>query len=122
MAEYSHWLRFLNFPAVPSCLESYHAGAACQYAHVLTLVLITVFPNDATVYIGLSSSSHTLLEASDVEQMSNCTSLPGPLPQGIDLERQCQLGALGRYVYVFIEGRIGDNQLDIWELQMYGSM
>ena len=54
--------------------------------------------------------------------MSICTSLPGPLAQGIDLERQCQPAAPGRYVYVFIEGRIGDNQLDIWELQMYGSM
>ena len=51
--------------------------------------------------------------------MSNCTSLPGPLAQGIDLERQCQPGASGRYVYVFIEGRSGDSQLDIWEFQMY---
>ena len=51
--------------------------------------------------------------------MSNCTSLPGPLAQGIDLEHQCQPGASGHYVYVFIEGRLGNSQLDILELQMY---
>ena len=54
--------------------------------------------------------------------MFNCTSLLGPLAQGIDLERQCQPGASGRYVYVFIEERLEYSQLDIWELQIYFGM
>ena len=79
-----------------------------------------MYPSDAVVHIGLSYNSYSLLNAPvDVEQMSNCISLPGPLAQGIDLERQCQPGASGRYVYVFIERRSGNSQLDIWELQMY---
>ena len=83
----------------------------------------TVYPSDAVVHIGLSYNPYSLLnDPSDVEQMSNCTSLPGPLAQGVDLERQCQPGVSGRYIYVFIEGKIGNSQLDIWELQMYGSM
>ena len=84
-----------------------------------SLVPITVYPSHAIVHIALSYGSYSDLTASDVEQMANCTSLPGPLAQGIDSERQCQPGATGRYVYVFIEGRSGDSQLDIWELQMY---
>ena len=84
------------------------------------MVPIPVYPRDAAIHIGLSYNSYSLLTASNVEQMSNCTSIPGPVAQGIDLERQCQSGVSGHYVYVFIEGRLRDKQLlDIWELQMY---
>ena len=110
MIIYSHWYLLMNVSVV-------HLSPVIS---VESLVPITVYPSDAVVHIGLSYNSYNLLNASsDVEQMSNCTSLPGPLAQGIDLEHQCQPGASGRYVYVFIEGRSGNNQLDIWELQMY---
>ena len=113
-----------HVPPLVSVDECFSYTLSPQWSHLLILIMyslvpITVYPSHATVHIGLSSSPYSFLTASNVEQMDNCTSLPGPLAQGIDFERQCQPGATGHYVYVFIEGRSGDSQLDIWELQMY---
>ena len=100
----------MNVTIMPSC-----AHRCCNGG-----VPITVYPGDAAVHIGLSYNFYRFLDAS-VVKLSNCTSLSGPLAQGADHECECQSGTSGRYVYVYMQGRSGVSQLDIWEAQLYGS-
>ena len=70
---------------------------------------VTVDPLDTNIYIGLSGHTpYTSMDASVEGHLSTCTSLSGPVATRIDIERQCQFGASGRFVYVYTHGGGGD--------------
>ena len=92
----------------------------CQHACIPTFLSVTVWPSGADIHIGVSDSPYTHLDASVAAQLSTCTSLSGPVACDIDIEGQCQSGALGRFVYVYMQGSSGSNQLLISEVEVYG--
>ena len=85
------------------------------------LVPVTVLANDADIQIGLSSTRYTGVNASIAAQLSICTTLPDPVTEGTDYERQCQSGASGRYVYVYKQRLSGGAYyMHTSELKIYG--
>ena len=103
--------------------ETHHTTlnkATCQHTCLLTFVSVTVYPVGADIHIGVSDSPYTHLDASVAAQLSACTSLPDPLVVGIDINGQCQSGAIGRFVYVYVQSNSGGNSLMITEAEVYG--
>ena len=85
-----------------------------------TLISVTV-STTTDLHIGLSDTPYTHLDASVATQFSNCTSMWDPLTYYADVERQCQSGISGRYVYVYTEVLSGHSSLGIFELEAYGA-
>ena len=69
--------------------------------------------------IGIDDIPYTVLSASVAAQLSNCTSLPGPVNH-VTRTALCQSGAVGRYLYVYLQGTSGT--LHVHELKVYGKM
>ena len=84
------------------------------------LVSVTAIPYDVDIHIGLGDTPYTSIDASVAAQLSNCTTLLGPVTTMTDHERQCQSGASGRYAYVYTQGVLGTNRMEIWEFTIYG--
>ena len=80
---------------------------------------ITVNPTDADVHIGIADTPYSILEVSAVNQLSNCTTLPGPASRNTEVESDCQPGATGRYVYVYMN-TTALSTLNIFEVWIYG--
>ena len=117
----------ISLPMQPSIYirlsETHHTTlniSTCQHTCIPTFLSITVWPTGADIHIGVSDNPYTHLDASVAAQLSTCTSLPGPLADNIDIEGQCQSGALGRFVYVYMQGSSGSNDLLISEVEVYG--
>ena len=83
------------------------------------LVPVTDYPLDADIHIGVGDTPYTILDASVPAQLSTCTTVPAPA-RGTDYQHECQSGASGRYVYMYTHGVPGENQLNIYEFQIYG--
>ena len=84
------------------------------------LVPVTAIPYAMDIHIGLGDTPYTSINASVATQLSDCTTLSGPVTRDTDLERQCQSGASGRYGYVYTQGVSGTNYLNTYEFKIYG--
>ena len=85
---------------------------------ILILVSVIEMPLDAAVHIGLSDTPYTILDSSVAAQLSDCTTLPGPLTNNMSFMGQCQSEVSGRYVYVYREG---STRMDLTEIQIYST-
>ena len=101
-------------------LSNWNHLSACMYSYIALLrVSAEYFSTIQIVHIGIDDTRHSFLNESIVEQMSKCTSFPVYWAWDAQLERQCQPGASGRYVYVYAHIHLFSG-LAIRELQIYG--
>ena len=73
---------------------------------------------EAEVHVRLGDVPYSYLDTPIVNQLYHCTSFLVPTYDYVDIERQCQPGTSGRYVYWYIVGRLA--HADIYNIQMYG--
>ena len=85
----------------------------------------SVYPSGArNLYIGVGDAAYNLLDASVASHLSKCNILLGPVAIDTDLEIQCQPGASGRFLYVYMEyfSIVSTNDMHVREIQIYGCL
>ena len=93
-----------------------------QYRWIKMCNIVTggVTLGGAEVHVRLGDVPYSYLDTPVVSQLYHCTSFIFPTYDNVIvyIERQCQPGTSGRYVYLYIVGRLAHS--NIYNIQMYG--
>ena len=114
------YISFDSYKVKLCIMKSCYTPSVCWHNCILIWAPIPVTPTDANIHIAFSDTPYTTLDASVAKLLANCTSLPGPVTRYTDLDLQCQAGAIGRYVYAYTQGVVGNNRMDVLEIAVYG--